>query len=100
MAGRWFVARGKKNYGPYTFEQMKHWAEGGNVVPVDMVFQEGTVKWKPASEVEELLIPLFQREWYIVRGGVRYGPYSTERMQGFVAEKPPAFCRMILYRGS
>ena len=93
------MAREKTKYGPYSFEQMRQWASSGQLLHTDMVYQEGTVKWKRASEVEELLIPLFQNEWYIVRGGVRSGPYSTERMKEFIADNPPCLLPNDIVQG-
>src|SRR6266542_5489810 len=54
MGDQWYVAWGKKKLGPFSLEELKERARTGRVLPIDMVFQEGTPKWRPASEVEGL----------------------------------------------
>jgi uncharacterized protein YkwD len=50
----WFVARGNQKVGPYNRAQLQALARRGELKPDDMVLQEGSRKWCPASEVPKL----------------------------------------------
>ncbi len=54
MIAQWYVARGKQKLGPYSFRELKNLARTGGVLPIDMVIEDGTQKWRPAGEVEGL----------------------------------------------
>src|SRR5262245_33715548 len=54
MGDHWYVARGKQKLGPFSFEELKERARTGGVLPVEMVLQEGTDRWRSAGEVEGL----------------------------------------------
>lgn len=53
-AARWFYARNKKKYGPYTWQQLRTLAQRGEVRPDDMLLQEGAKKWLRAEALPEL----------------------------------------------
>jgi uncharacterized protein YkwD len=53
-ASRWFLARNKKKYGPYTWQQLLTLAKRGDVGPDDMLLQEGTKQWLRAGTVRTL----------------------------------------------
>jgi uncharacterized protein YkwD len=48
-ASRWFFARAKKKYGPYTWQQLLTLAQRGELQPTDMLLQEGTQQWMRAD---------------------------------------------------
>lgn len=52
-ADKWFIARDKKKLGPYTTVQMKQMAQAGQLLPIDMVIEDGTTMWMPASQAKE-----------------------------------------------
>lgn len=53
-ASRWFYARSKKKYGPYTWQQLQTLAQRGDVRPDDMLLREGTATWVSADTVAGL----------------------------------------------
>jgi hypothetical protein len=69
MADQWFIARGKEKVGPHTSAELKELARTGGLLPIDMVFQEGTQKWRLASEVEGLF-------WVTVPSATRPTPLA------------------------
>src|SRR4029077_3753422 len=54
-ASRWFLARDKNKYGPYTWQQLAALAKRGDVRTGDMVLQEGTRQWVRADTLPGLL---------------------------------------------
>src|SRR5262249_46052808 len=48
----WYYASNKTKQGPVTLEQLGQLLESGQLQPSDMVWQEGTAKWVPASSIE------------------------------------------------
>lgn len=53
-APRWFRARDKKKYGPYTWPQLLTLAQRGEVRPDDMLLQEGAKRWVRADTLAAL----------------------------------------------
>ena len=53
MAELWNIARGGKKLGPYSLVQMKQMASTGDLLPQEMVLQDGAKKWIPASDFKE-----------------------------------------------
>lgn len=51
---RWFYAREKKKYGPYSWQQLLTLAESGVLRPDDMLLQEGSRQWVRASTLRSL----------------------------------------------
>ncbi|MCS7270059.1 MAG: GYF domain-containing protein [Gemmataceae bacterium] len=52
MNSRWFITRdGKHTHGPFTEEQLLHWAQSGKLLPTDLVWKEGSDSWVPLSSV-------------------------------------------------
>src|SRR5262249_44277409 len=47
----WYYARNRVKYGPYRFDQLQEIARLGNITPADMVLQEGSRRWVPASSL-------------------------------------------------
>jgi hypothetical protein len=54
MADQWFYARGGQQTGPVTFAQLTDVVRAGGLTPSDLVWQEGTPEWQPASQVPGL----------------------------------------------
>lgn len=98
MADNWFLARDGKKYGPYTSAQMRQMASGGQLLPIDMVLEEGTTKWTPAAQVETffpatgitaepppppLPPPLAPEtaEWHYTQQGQQAGPVTWTRLR-------------------
>ena len=59
MTARWYYARAKQKVGPISFEDLQQLVRSGQIGPLDMVWEEGTFKWRTASEVHGLLPPWF-----------------------------------------
>jgi putative ABC transport system ATP-binding protein len=56
----WYYAQNKKRMGPFELERLRDMLKSGQLKPSDMIWQEGTQKWVPASSVPELNDP---RSW-------------------------------------
>jgi len=55
VAAKWYVLRdGVTQFGPYDEEQLHELADEGRVVVTDLLWQEGTADWVPASSVAGL----------------------------------------------
>src|SRR4051812_41868853 len=52
MARQWHIGRNGTPYGPYSHKQMREMAGVGELLPTDLVLQEGTSQWSPASQAE------------------------------------------------
>ena len=86
MTSKWYFTRdNRQKYGPYTTEQLRQFAVEGLITPTDRLLQEGAPpapdggrKWKLASEIEELLIPLFRKRPVkpVLRGASRLDCFS------------------------
>src|SRR5262245_35146791 len=53
----WYYAKAGKQYGPVTPTQLKQMAQSGELLPDDLVFQEGGTQWVSASTVKGLFGP-------------------------------------------
>jgi GYF domain 2 len=54
MSDDWYYAKGGQRFGPFTFEQFKHLADSGLLLPDDMVGNENTHPWLSAREIDRL----------------------------------------------
>ncbi len=54
LASRWFLARDKKKFGPYNWQQLLTLSQRGDVRPADMLLQEGAKQWLRADAVPGL----------------------------------------------
>ncbi|MCS7021653.1 MAG: DUF4339 domain-containing protein [Gemmataceae bacterium] len=55
MNSRWFITRdGKHTHGPFTEEQLLHWAQSGKLLPTDLVWKEGSDSWVPVMDLGNL----------------------------------------------
>src|SRR3954451_23112913 len=50
----WYYAKAGKQFGPITSAELKRMAQAGELVPDDLVFQEGGTQWVSASTVKGL----------------------------------------------
>ena len=50
-SGRWYYAKDQKKMGPVSLAQLRRLLAERVLKPEDMVFQEGTTKWRPLAEV-------------------------------------------------
>ena len=50
----YFIARDKKKYGPYTLKQLQEFIVNGNIVPTDMVLEDGQTRWIEVSSIADL----------------------------------------------
>ncbi len=57
MSEQWYLSREGEQYGPYSWVQLREFADGGRVRPQDFVWCEGMADWVVATEVEGLLGP-------------------------------------------
>ena len=91
-----YIARDKKKLGPYPTAQMKQLAASSQLLPTDMVLQEGSTQWKPASQVQEffpasvaasppppLPPPLAPEpaEWHFTQNGQQAGPVTWTQIR-------------------
>src|SRR5436853_120322 len=97
MSGdNWCIARDKKKLGPYTTAQMKQMAESSQILPSDMVLQDGSGQWKPASQVQEFFpasvsaspppllpppVPPELAEWHFTQNGQQAGPVTWTQLR-------------------
>ena len=92
----WYYTKdGKKKIGPISFEQMKDLATSGQLLPSDMVMQDGKTKWKAASEVQEFFpasgstpppplpppAPPEPSEWHFTQNGQQAGPVTWTQLK-------------------
>src|SRR5262249_19549010 len=71
MAAGWVYTRdGDSKTGPFSFTQFQAVAQSGQLLPTDMVWQEGTAKWVPASAVEGLQPAPHYRKGRLLLGGI------------------------------
>ena len=49
MSPRWFYAKDKKKQGPVSTEELRTLLSRGSLQPTDMILQEGSTRWMPAS---------------------------------------------------
>ena len=54
-ADRWHVGRAGQRFGPYPWTQVVDMARGGQLAPADLLWQEGTPSWVPASTFADRL---------------------------------------------
>lgn len=50
----WYYGRSGQSFGPFTKEQMRQFARGGQLLPGDMAWAEGMAAWQPAGSVPDL----------------------------------------------
>src|SRR5207249_2694422 len=50
----WYYTRDRKPFGPVSFEQIKELARAGQLLPDELIWQEGMAQWAPARTVEGL----------------------------------------------
>lgn len=48
----WYIARGDNEYGPYQSTELQAMANGGRLVPTDLVWKEGLKEWIPATKLK------------------------------------------------
>ena len=57
MSAKWYLTRdGRTNFGPYDDAQLRDFAASGRIAPTDMIWQEGTNQWVPATSVPGLVV--------------------------------------------
>jgi hypothetical protein len=54
MTPRWFLARNRQKCGPYAMDQLRQFAATGQLLPADMLLQEGAAKWVAAASLSGL----------------------------------------------
>lgn len=52
LRDHWYFAQNKKKVGPVSLARLRRLLAEGVLKPGDMVFQEGTIKWRPLAEVD------------------------------------------------
>jgi WD40 repeat protein/tRNA A-37 threonylcarbamoyl transferase component Bud32 len=52
----WFHARGEEKRGPFTWGQLRDQAASGELLPEEMVLQQGDSRWFPARDVAGLFV--------------------------------------------
>lgn len=56
MTALWYYAKGDKKHGPITEDQLQEFANSGELLPTDMVWQKGTKAWVKASTMPDLFL--------------------------------------------
>src|SRR5438045_2984856 len=54
MSTNWYFARNKQRIGPVPFAHLQQLAASGQLLPADMILEQGTPRWVPAASVEGL----------------------------------------------
>ena len=97
MSSPWYIARGKQKVGPHTYEEMRQMAASGQLLPSDMVLNEGSRQWVHAGDVPGLTFDSKKEEpaeatggsktdgWYFARNGQRFGPFAFEQFRQMAA---------------
>lgn len=52
---RWQISRGGQVFGPYPWQQLVEMARTGLLIGADLLWQEGTVEWRPAQSFADRL---------------------------------------------
>lgn len=96
MADRWFIARNKQKLGPYLTQDMKAMASAGQLLPSDIVLQDGSTHWMTASQVQQFFptaesalpcpplpppIPHELAEWHFTQNGQQAGPATWTQLK-------------------
>ncbi len=55
LSPEWYLSRGGKSYGPYSWDELAGYARRGLVAPGDLVWSEQLEEWIPAGHIEGLL---------------------------------------------
>ncbi|RQD72793.1 MAG: DUF4339 domain-containing protein [Candidatus Syntrophonatronum acetioxidans] len=50
----WYLHRQGEQYGPYSWEELIHFAQQGNLQPADLLWQQGMDQWVGADTIEGL----------------------------------------------
>ena len=95
---RWYFVTEGKPCVPLGSDEVLAAVEDGKVVPLDLLFEEGSERWQPARDVEEFREAFKaawddeeqQRKWVLLRkkpeaqgqGYLQSGPFSTKELQG------------------
>lgn len=93
MNTNWYIARDRKKQGPFSLAQMLKMVGDGQLLPIDMVLQEGTTQWMAASQVVAFFpgsgtappppIPIVEAtEWYFSQAGSQSGPVTMAHLKG------------------
>ena len=83
MSGNWHLLKVSENevFGPTPLEQLRIWAAGAKISPMDRVSNDERVTWRRAPMVAEL-----QMDWLIeMPDNFLYGPTSVGTLQEFLA---------------
>ena len=96
MAGQWYVARNRKKDGPYSTAQLRQMAAEGQLLPADMVLEDGTAQWVPAAQVEAIFpaagitpappplpaaVAAETADWHFTQSGQQAGPVTWTRLR-------------------
>jgi hypothetical protein len=57
MSTQWFLARDNQRHGPYALDQLRAMVASGQLLPSDMLLQEGAQQWGAASSVPGVFPP-------------------------------------------
>jgi len=96
---QWFLARDKTKYGPFPVAQMSQMAATGQLLPTDMVLEEGENQWSRASQVQAFfpatstapmpppVTPVASEpaEWHCIKNGQQTGPAPWSQLQQLAA---------------
>jgi hypothetical protein len=85
MAGNWYFARHKQKLGPFSWGQLRQMAAFGLLERADHVLQEGTTRWREASEVEGLFPGGGgAKEYRLAIGGRSLGPFTASQVRALL----------------
>src|SRR4051812_21150350 len=86
MATEWHHSRDGKHFGPVPDDQMRRLAASGELLPTDLVWQEGIAGWTPAGQIQGLLSSPAD-EWYYSEGGQKIGPVTSSQIKKLVHQR-------------
>jgi hypothetical protein len=94
MSDRWYYARGRETLGPVPFSRLQELAAAGELLPGDLVLEEGAPGWREGSSVERLLFRPEPAPAAPAPAGEQAGPADArQKLEGAVS----AFLAVPLY---
>ena len=54
MSEKWYLSREGERYGPFSWEEITHYGQTGNIEPGDLAWRESTGKWVVVNQIPEL----------------------------------------------
>ncbi len=62
MVQQWYVNRAGQNFGPYTWDELCHYAREGNITEDDLLWSQSTGAWIKAGQIASLVTHAFAKD--------------------------------------